>query len=143
MHTGAVLQSGVHDGIAGIHRPVHAADEALHNPGEILVILEMLVKLHELAGLFHENGVIAVDHHLRNLRIRDDFPQDSQPLHGLRDGVPQGVRLFERKILIIPVQIRVVLLRPVNPLRQLLIDQLLHLFAGIVPDPAGFLDDLL
>ncbi len=92
---GAILQMGVHNGLALIDGPPGLGDELCDDGFQLLAAFKVVFQAAEPSGPLHEDVVKAVDHHLRHLRVADDLAQDAQAPDGLKDRGGDVGFLFE------------------------------------------------
>ena len=79
IHTGTVLQTGIHHRGAFINAPAEGRYNALNRRNHLIIVRERHIRPVQLSLVFHINMVGAVHHDFRNGRHRNQLFQRSQP----------------------------------------------------------------
>src|SRR2546430_8337920 len=84
-NTGAVRQTSVTERGALVDAPAHRADDELDDVEELVLVDELDVGQHDLAGHLDVDVVVAVDHDLRHAVVADERLVWTELLAGLGD----------------------------------------------------------
>ena len=98
MHTGAVLQAGIHDGGRGVDHAVDAAHDALDQLLQLLGAVEAFLEAGHFAVPFDEDFPAGVDHDLGNAGIVQQLRQHIQTAEAVEDGLPEIELVPEREL---------------------------------------------